>query len=136
MKINSILFLVVVFIATLSFSQEATLVEDQNPNYKESMSKYQQIDSTYILTQGSTKQETYVAIDPLEERRQLRSLRRKHRANRLLWRHQERMELARNGIPYNNNDCYYNNCGNSNWWNYNNILTYGSLGLLGYYIFR
>ena len=141
MKTNNILFLVVVFITTLSFSQETALAQNQNPNYKVSLDKYLEADNDYVFAEGTTLQETYVAIDLLEERRQLRSLRREHRANRALWRHQERMERAKNGYSlYDDgyyNDSYYNNSyRNSNWINSSDLLSLGSLGLLGYYIFR
>ena len=83
-------------------------------------------------------------IDPLEEKRQLRSLKRKYRANRALWRHQERLERAKNGYSlYDNggyyNDNYYNNNNyyrNSSWINSGNLLNLASLGLLGYYVFK
>ncbi len=137
MKVHYILFLILMFTTTLGFTQETGFVEDQNPNYEESMSKYLQMDNSYVLGQGTTLQETYVAIDPLEERRKLRALRKQYRANRRLWRHQERMELAKNGVFYRV-DNGFNTCRNryNNWFDANDVLTIGSLGLLGYYLFR
>ena len=89
-----------------------------------------------VLAQGTTEQDTYKAIDPLEEKRELRSIKRKHRAQRALWRHQERMERAKHGGYYNRG--YYNRVHRYNRFYDNSFInpnTLLSLGLLGCYIF-
>ncbi|WP_062052827.1 hypothetical protein [Aquimarina longa] len=124
-KIVSIL--VFVIIGLTSYAQKTTtLVEDQNPNYKKAMDKFLTNSNEYTLAQGTTLQETYKAIDPLEEKRELRSLRRQYRAQRPYWRHQRRLERARNTTYYEN----YGYSGfNSGYYNYGSDLL--TLGLLG-----
>ncbi|QTE22000.1 hypothetical protein [Polaribacter cellanae] len=121
-----ILFVSTIFITFSSFSQQKTSDLNQNPNFAKSMNSYLETNKEIILTQGTTSQETYKAIDPLQERRDLRSLRRKHRANRLLWRHQERLERAKNTqfIEYDYPN-YYNGYYNNNWNNFGSLLSLG-----------
>ncbi len=117
------------------YSQDQNeLVNDQNPNFKVSMDKYVDVKNDYILAQGTTAQETYAAIDPLEEKRVLRSIRKEHRANRSLWRHQERMERIKRTRYYSNTGYYNNRRYYNNGWCYGQDLL--SLGLLGYLIFN
>lgn len=65
-------------------AQQAALVSDQNPRYKESQDRYIKVADSINLQQGTTVQNTYKAYDwyeaKLERRRQNRE-----------WRHQERL---------------------------------------------
>ena len=70
---------------------------DQNPNYQISQQKYMKESPKYVALQGTTLQQTYKAIDPLEEKRELKALKKRYRAERLKWRHEERMEKYKNG---------------------------------------
>lgn len=123
---------------SLGFSQNTTLVEDQNPNYMQSQDKYMAAAETHTTLQGTTAQETYKAIDPLEEKRELRALRRSYRAQRPLWRHQRRLERIKNTQYFQNStpNIYWNNRPfwgrrnfNNNRWNCGTNLL--GLGLLG-----
>ncbi|QTD36791.1 hypothetical protein JL193_11690 [Polaribacter batillariae] len=119
-------YLIAFFTTFLGFAQEEVL--DQNPNYKKSMAVYLNTYKETTLTQGTTSQETYKAIDPLQDRRDLRNLRRKYRANSRLWRHQERMERAKNTqyIEYEYPaDNYYNGYYSNNWSQFNTMLSLG-----------
>ena len=62
----------------------------------------------YVMLQGTTAQETYKAIDPLERKRELRMLRKEYRAKRRLWRHQERMERIKRTNYYDYNSNFFN----------------------------
>lgn len=73
---------------------------DQNPNHEASYQKYLKDSNNYISKQGTTVQDTYVAIDPMEEKRIRRKTHKEHRAMRSLWRHQERLERAKNTRYY------------------------------------
>ncbi len=98
------------------------LEADQNPNYKLSQDKYTaNIQAEYSVLQGTTLQETYKAIDPLEDKRQLKALKKKYRAQRPYWRQQRRLERIRNTRYYN-----YNNYSNRNYHpRYNNYYNRG-----------
>ena len=138
MKKLGIILLFIILATNSIYSQDQNdLVNDQNPNFKVSLDKYVDVKNDYILDQGTTVQETYAAIDPLEEKRILRSIRKGHRANRSLWRHQERMERIKRTRYYSNsgyyNHGYHNNYYNNGWRYGQNLLT---LGLLGYFIFN
>mgnify|MGYP000492354550 CR=1 FL=1 len=69
---------------------------DQNPNYKESQQKYMASSEQYTALQGTTVQETYKAIDRLEEKRELKAKRRALRAERPIWRQERRLERIKN----------------------------------------
>ena len=75
---------------------------DQNPNYLKSQEKYMASSEQYTSLQGTTAQETYKAIDRLEEKRELKAKRRALRAQRPVWRQERRLERIKNR-PY-----YYN----------------------------
>ena len=108
---KKILLLLIISFPVLLIGQEKnTLVNDQNPNYKLAMEKYVANLQDYTLLQSTTAQETYKAIDPLEEKRELKALRRQYRAQRPYWRHQRRLEQAKNThYIYDNNNWGYNN---------------------------
>jgi hypothetical protein len=94
----------IIFVGFIGLAQNSTeLVNDQNPNYQTSLNKYLAAGelSNQTLTQGTTAQDTYTAIDPMEERRKRQELRRFFRSQRPLWRHQERLERAKNPSFFN-----------------------------------
>ncbi len=123
---NIILAFIFVTMGNISFGQEATsLAPDQNPNYINAMNKYSDNSIEYTSQQGTTLQETYKAINPLEEKRELRSLRRKYRSQRAYWRHQRRLARIENTRYY---DYGYNGFQNQGY-------TWLGLGLLGSCLF-
>ncbi len=109
-------------ICVTSAQNSNELVKDQNPNYKLAMDKYMESPKEYTLLQSTTVQETYKAIDPLEEKRELRAQRRQFRAQRPYWRHQRRLERIKNTRYYenNNNGGFYGNRGFYNYGYRNN----------------
>lgn len=95
--------LVVVSFLT-STAQDNSLAQ-QNPSYMASQARYMKMADSINSWHGTTIQDTYKAIDYLEDKRELR-------ANRKAWRRELRMERARNSGWYNNgyyNNGYYNN---------------------------
>lgn len=123
--------LIIIALATIGFNinAQSSLEPDQNPNYQNSLDKYKENTSEYLSLQGTTKQQTYKAIDPMEEKRELKALRRKNRANRPLWRHQRNLRRIENTRYYRGN-YNYNNYGNFGYNRYNrNGRNYGSRGL-------
>ncbi|MDO6737861.1 hypothetical protein [Wenyingzhuangia sp. 2_MG-2023] len=99
--------------------------KDQNPNHEKSYQKYLKVSDTYTTKQGTTAQETYVAIDPMEEKRIRKKIRKDNRAMRSLWRHEERMEEAKN-TKYRVYRSGYNNYGWNNFgWNTSFGLSFG-----------
>lgn len=96
--------IIALFVSSFLFAQQSkeTLDFDQNPNYKISQEKYSKEASKYVALEGTTLQQTYKAIDPMEEKRALKALKKRYRAERSKWRHEERMEKYKNGyIEYN-----------------------------------
>ena len=59
-----------------SYSQQANLVQDQNPAYETSRAKYMNMADSLTGTQGTTGQNTYKAYDWYEAREERRKLRR------------------------------------------------------------
>ena len=111
--------LLVVFV--LTGIAQTSLAPDQNPNYMVSQARYMKMADSINSWHSTTPQETYKAIDYLEDKREAR-------ANRKAWRRELRMERARNGGWYNNgynNDYYYpyNNY-NNGYYNYNRYRGY------------
>ncbi|MGY5354645.1 hypothetical protein [Wenyingzhuangia sp. IMCC45467] len=103
MKNLTFIFISIMFVGVLN--AQTNIVSDQNPNAKAAYEKYAVVANDYILKQGTTSQQTYVAIDPMEEKRIRKNIRKDYRAMRPLWRHQERMERAKHtsyvyGNPY------------------------------------
>ncbi len=133
--LTTILITLVGFIGMAQNSVE--LIANQNPNYQTSLDKYITANnvSNETLTQGTTVQETYTAIDYMEEKRKRKELRKYFRSQRPLWRHQERLERAKTPSYYNgthrNYRSNYNNF-NNRWLNSDSLL---NLGILGYLIF-
>jgi hypothetical protein len=132
---------------TIAGNAQTALAPDQNPNYMVSQNRYLKMADSINSWHGTTPQETYKAIDYLEDKREAR-------ANRQQWRRELRMERARNGGWYYNggyngyypsygynNSYYYGNAGNS--WGYrrnrssNYLWGAAPLALtLGYYWWR
>lgn len=120
---KAVLFHTVVLISCLSFqttmAQEATLVPDQNPRYKESQQLYMKVSDSLTRTQSTTPQQTYKAYDWYQARMERRQQRRE-------WRHQENMY---NG--YYNNYSWpsyyspYSSWRRNNWWPSSVGLTWG-----------
>ncbi|MEC4112536.1 hypothetical protein [Myroides pelagicus] len=94
------------------------LVEDQNPDYRNSMYKYVAISDSLTTTLSTTIQDTYKAYDWYE-------VKQERKAQRKLWRHEERMTRAKYGRSYYNDyygngyngyyNSYYNNGYNNSW---------------------
>jgi len=146
MKISIVTLFSFLSFCVVSAQNFQELEEDQNPNYKIVMAKYKEYPEELTLLEGTTAQETYKAIDPLEEKRELQSQRRQFRAQRPYWRHQRRMERIKNTRYYENNNRffdygYHNNNfigRNPRFGNYNYLGLGGSilgLGLLSSCIF-
>lgn len=74
---NFLLLPLAMLIATWCMSQ--TLVPDQNPNYLISEAKYTQMADSLNSLHGTTPQETYKAIDWMEQRAEAREARRAFR---------------------------------------------------------
>ena len=99
---KSILLTASLIVATVLTSTAHNLAPDQNPSFMVSQARYMQMADSINSWHGTTLQETYKAIDYLEDKRELR-------ANRKAWRRELRMERARNSGWYNGyyNDYYY-----------------------------
>jgi len=108
---NFLLLPLVMLIATWGMSQ--SLAPDQNPNYLISEAKYTQMADSINSLHGTTIQDTYKAIDWMEQRAEAREARR-------AFRRELRLTRARYGYygygypvyssyPYYNNYPYYGN---------------------------
>ena len=130
MKIQNFTIILCTLLSFMGIAQNSIeLGTDQNPNYKISLDKYVAAskDISQTLTQGTTSQETYVAIDPMEEKRKRKELRKYFRSQRPLWRHQERLERAKSpsffrGRNRSFNTRYGNNFFNRSWFNNHSLL--------------
>ena len=119
-------FVMFAFVLTANSSIAQSLVDsDQNPNYMVSRDKYMKIADSVTAWHSTTPQETYKAIDYLEDKREAREERRQ-------FRRELRLERARR---WNwNNDWYdspvnyygygrfnsFNNWNRWNNWNFRN----------------
>jgi len=138
---------------------------DQNPNFKESQTKYAEKAVELTKSQGQTIQDTYVAYDWTENKLNEKNARIQRRHERRLMRHQPNNicyssnnngygnynnggyynnGYSNNGY-YNNNNGYNNNYGNNNGGNGyansvsnwgNALLTTAVLGTTLYYLFK
>lgn len=84
---------------------QTSLAPDQNPDYMISQNKYLQTADSVNALHSTTAQETYKAIDYLEDKKEARELRK-------AYRRELRMEQARNRwssyyYPYNGFNNYY-----------------------------
>ena len=130
MKTKFFTISLIILVSLIGIAQNSVELEaDQNPNYKISLDKYiaasKEISQT--LTQGTTSQETYTAIDPMEEKRKRKELRKYFRSQRPLWRHQERLERAKNPSYFRGRNSSFNtrygyNNFNSGWFNNHSLL--------------
>jgi len=103
-KLLSILGLVLSSLFGFQSAYAQELVEDQNPNYKASLSKYMAAKDSLTATLSTTVQDTYKAYDWYEAKQERKAQKREYR-------HEERMARAKNR-SYNNgyyNNGYYNN---------------------------
>ncbi|NJB82413.1 hypothetical protein [Wenyingzhuangia aestuarii] len=100
-----LILLLGVLFSAIGYSQTDA---DQNPNHKAAYEKYIEVANDYVAKQGTTVQDTYVAIDPMEEKRIRKKTHKDHRAMRSLWKHEERMERAKNTRYYTNTYTPYN----------------------------
>tara|TARA_B110000093_G_C12841035_1_gene355248 strand:+ start:260 stop:676 length:417 start_codon:yes stop_codon:yes gene_type:complete len=137
MKSKILTAILITFVGFIGVAQNSVaLVADQNPNYQTSLNKYMVASKVthQTLTQGTTTQETYTPIDPMEEKRKRKELKKHYKSQRPLWRHQERMESAKNPSYYNRGYRNYNTRNNYNnrWFNSQSLL---NLGMLSYLIF-
>jgi hypothetical protein len=107
MKKNILLAFSLLMLFAFSGTAQNSLASDQNPNYMVSQARYMKMADSINAWHSTTPQETYKAIDYLEDKREAR-------ADRKAWRHELRMERARYGGWYNDgynnyNNGYYNN---------------------------
>lgn len=121
---------------------------DQNPNFKESQTKYTEKKDELNKTQGETIQDTYVAYDWTENKQNKKNARIQRRHEIRMLRNQRnnvyyssRCRNRRyNNYGYNNYNGYYNNGGNnvvnsvSNWGGA--LLTTAVLGTTLYHLFK
>jgi len=98
-----LILLVGVMFSVIGYSQTDA---DQNPNHKAVYEKYMESANSYVIKQGTTAQDTYVAIDPMEEKRIRKKIHKDHRAMRSLWKHEERLERAKNTKRYTTSNSY------------------------------
>ncbi|MGY5351525.1 hypothetical protein ACXGQW_03010 [Wenyingzhuangia sp. IMCC45533] len=128
-----------IFMFTLGLMAQKQPVSDQNPNHQISYQKYLKDSSQYTNKQGTTENQTYVAIDPMEEKRIRKKTRKEHRSMRGLWRHQERLERAKNTKYYRYTPSlgFYPNFGYRNLgFGFSNHLNYRNSGLGCTYFIR
>ena len=100
---------------------------DQNPNFKESQTKYTENAAELTKNQGQTIQDTYVAYDWTENKQNLKNERIQRRQDRRLMRQQPNTicySSNNNGYGNYNNGGYYNNNYNNN--GYSNNGYYGN----------
>jgi hypothetical protein len=82
---------------TISFAQNGDLIEDQNPNYMNSMRKYMDSKDDIIATQGTTEQDTYYVFDRYENKLQKKINKQENKHERRLAKINNRGRV----IPYN-----------------------------------
>jgi len=103
--LHNLLPVVLVVVAASNVSAQTALAPDQNPNYTVSRDKYLRMADSINAWHGTTPQETYRAIDYLEDKRIARQ-------ERIAFRRELRLARARNGwSDYYNNGYYYNGGG-------------------------
>ena len=109
--------LISVALVAFTFATHAQpLVANQNPRYLESQNKYMHQSDSLLVTQGTTAQQTYKAIDYLQDRRDRK----------------RELRLARASAPrYYANDGWFNN-GYNGYYNFNGYNGYNN-GYNSYY---
>ncbi len=105
-----------IFLLTITLFAQKSTVSDQNPNYEISYQEALKTSDKYIIQQGSTANQTYVAIDPVEEKRVRKNIRKEYRAKKALWKHEERLARAKNtkSYRYSSNPGLYSGLGYGN----------------------
>lgn len=107
--LHFILLAILVVVAVNTSNAQSNLAPDQNPNYSASRDKYLKMADSINAWHGTTPQETYKAIDYLEDKRLAKEA-------RIAYRRELRLERARNGYrwgsSYYGNDGYYNSYNN------------------------
>ncbi|MBO9636036.1 MAG: hypothetical protein J7578_23235 [Chitinophagaceae bacterium] len=101
------------FIVLAVTAEAQNLAPDQNPRYMESQQRYMRMADSINAWHSTTPQETYKAIDYLQDKRDARAARK-------AFRRELRMERARW-----NNDFYY---GYGGYYNYNNYYPHSYYG--------
>lgn len=96
--IHSAFFFSALILSSVQLSAQE--VQDQNPNYAVSRDRYMKISDSLIAWHSTTFQETYKAIDYLEDKRQ-------ERLDRKAFRRELRLERARNGYNWYNGNYWY-----------------------------
>lgn len=112
---NLLLLPLAIFTGIAAMAQ-TTEVADQNPNYMISQAMYMDMADSLNSLHGTTIQQTYKAIDWMEQRREMREQRR-------AFRRELRLERARRGWYYNDgyyHGGYYNNGFYNDYGYYNN----------------
>lgn len=113
------ILLLALIIAVADASAQTGLAPDQNPNYMISRDKYMGLSDSLNAFHSTTVQDTYKAIDWLEDRRDARAQRR-------AFRRELRMERARyGGYYFNDYDYYTPYYYNNSFYNYNRGYRWG-----------
>ena len=101
------------------------LNNDQNPNYKRSMKRYMSISDSLISTQGTTIQNTYVAIDEYKEKIDKKIAKKKQRKEKKAIKKAKRKSSKYNRISYidYSSDYYYSPYNYNSGLYYNNMFT-------------
>jgi hypothetical protein len=115
---------VILIVIAAGDSNAQSLAQDQNPNYAVSRDKYVRMADSINAWHGTTPQETYRAIDYLEDKRIAKQ-------ERIAFRRELRLARARNGWSNYYNDGYYNYGSGYNRPYYNSYPGY--YGNRGYY---
>ena len=103
MKKNILLFSFAFLCFSLTSLAQTALAEDQNPNYLVSQNKYMKLADSITAWHSTTVQETYKAIDYIQDKREART-------QREAFRRELRLERARNAYRYYgayDDDFYY-----------------------------
>ena len=118
--IHSAFFLTALILSATQLIAQETLAQDQNPNYALSRDRYMRMADSLNSWHSTTIQDTYKAIDYLEDKRQAR-------LDRQSFRRELRMERARNGYNWYNGNYWYPG-------NFNSYYPfYGTYNSGGYY---
>ena len=105
-------------IAVIGATAQTGLAPDQNPNYMVSRDKYMKLADSVNAYHSTTVQDTYDAIEWVDDRREAREQRR-------AFRRELRLERARyGGYYYNDYDDYYSPYYYNNYNSYNNYRYY------------
>jgi hypothetical protein len=98
-RILSLLFLTTFLVNAYDSGAQTPLVKNQNPQYMESQAKYMNIADSVNGWHSSTIHDTYKAIDYLADKKEARDQRK-------AFRRELRLERARYGYGWNNDNYY------------------------------